>query len=335
MLVPSEEVIELKSGQKRKVERLFYPGYVLIEMAMEPDCWHLVRQVPNVRGFIGGDLEPTPLAENEAQNILSRLEVTRSSKPKMETIFEVGEVVRVTEGPFADFSGSIEDVNYAKSRLWVAISIFGRTHLHRVGLQSGGAGIKMAQDKKRSKKKLMTLVKLQAPAGQASPAPPVGPILGQNGLNIMEVCNAFNAQTKDVEPGLPVPMVISVYADRSFSLQVKSPPAAVLLRKAAGVDKGSGVPQSAEGRQGGHQIAAGGNRSHQAGRSERCRHRSCAAHAGRHGSQHGYRGGTLMARLGKRMRSALEQVDRERLYSVEEAVQLLGGMPQSALLGLG
>ena len=127
MLVPSEEVIELKSGQKRKVERLFYPGYVLIEMAMEPDCWHLVRQVPNVRGFIGGDLEPTPLAENEAQNILSRLEVTRSSKPKMETIFEVGEVVRVTEGPFADFSGSIEDVNYAKSRLWVAISIFGRT----------------------------------------------------------------------------------------------------------------------------------------------------------------------------------------------------------------
>ena len=100
----------------------------------------------------------------------------------------------------------------------------------------------MAQDKKRSKKKLMTLVKLQAPAGQASPAPPVGPILGQNGLNIMEVCNAFNAQTKDVEPGLPVPMVISVYADRSFSLQVKSPPAAVLLRKAAGVDKGSGVP---------------------------------------------------------------------------------------------
>ncbi|MGI9345730.1 MAG: 50S ribosomal protein L11 [Gammaproteobacteria bacterium] len=89
---------------------------------------------------------------------------------------------------------------------------------------------------------MKTVVKLQAPAGQASPAPPVGPILGQNGLNIMEFCNAFNAQTKELEAGVPLPVVIEVYRDRSFSFTVKSPPASVLLRKAAGIDKGSGVP---------------------------------------------------------------------------------------------
>ena len=127
LLVPSEEIIELKSGQKRKVERLFYPGYILIEMAMDPDCWQMVRHTRHVRGFIGGLGDPTPVPEEEAFRILSRQEATRTSKPRMTTIFEVGEVVRVTKGPFADFSGTVEDVNYAKSRLWVAISIFGRT----------------------------------------------------------------------------------------------------------------------------------------------------------------------------------------------------------------
>ena len=100
--------------------------------------------------------------------------------------------------------------------------------------------------KKKGGKEMMTTVKLQVPAGQASPAPPVGPILGQNGLNIMDFCNAFNAQTKEVESGLPLPVVISVFKDRSFEFKVKSPPAAILLRKAAGVDKGSGTPNTAK-----------------------------------------------------------------------------------------
>lgn len=91
-------------------------------------------------------------------------------------------------------------------------------------------------------KKIDAYIKLQVPAGQANPSPPVGPALGQHGLNIMDFCKAFNAQTQDIEGGLPVPVVITVYADKSFSFETKSPPAAVLLRKAAGVAKGSGVP---------------------------------------------------------------------------------------------
>ena len=94
------------------------------------------------------------------------------------------------------------------------------------------------------RKKLMTVLKLQIPAGQASPAPPVGPALGQHGVNIMEFCKAFNAQTQGVEPGLPIPVIITVYADRSFTFISKTPPAAVLLRKAAGIKKGSGEPNT-------------------------------------------------------------------------------------------
>ncbi len=91
-------------------------------------------------------------------------------------------------------------------------------------------------------KKVSTYIKLQVPAGQANPSPPVGPALGQHGVNIMEFCKAFNAQTQGIEPGLPIPVVITVYADRSFTFITKTPPAAVLLRKAAGIDKGSGEP---------------------------------------------------------------------------------------------
>ena len=93
-------------------------------------------------------------------------------------------------------------------------------------------------------KKVQAYVKLQVPAGQANPSPPVGPALGQHGVNIMEFCKAFNAQTQRQEPGLPVPVVVTVYADRSFTFVTKTPPAAVLLRKAAGIDKGSGTPNT-------------------------------------------------------------------------------------------
>ncbi len=93
-------------------------------------------------------------------------------------------------------------------------------------------------------KKVAAYVKLQVPAGQANPSPPVGPALGQHGVNIMEFCKAFNAQTQSQEPGLPVPVVITVYADRSFTFITKTPPAAVLLRKAAGIEKGSGTPNT-------------------------------------------------------------------------------------------
>ena len=127
IIVPTEEVIEMKGGQKRKSERKFFPGYVLVQMEMTDDTWHLVRAVPRVLGFIGGTAErPAPITDLEAMAILRRVEESEN-KPKPKVLFEPGEVVRVTDGPFADFNGVVEDVNYEKSRLRVSVSIFGRS----------------------------------------------------------------------------------------------------------------------------------------------------------------------------------------------------------------
>ena len=127
ILVPTEEVVEMRDGQKRKSDRKFFPGYVLVQMEMDEDSWHLVKDCPKVMGFIGGSPErPTPITEREAQNILDRIQ-EGVEKPKPKVLFEVGEVVRVTDGPFTDFNGVVEEVNYDKSRLRVAVSIFGRS----------------------------------------------------------------------------------------------------------------------------------------------------------------------------------------------------------------
>ena len=127
ILVPTEEVVEMRAGQKRKSERKFFPGYVLVEMDMNEDSWHLVKSVPRVLGFIGGNSDrPMPITKKEADAILNRLEENvDSTKPK--TMFEPGELVRVSEGPFADFEGTIEEVDYDKSRLKVSVLIFGRS----------------------------------------------------------------------------------------------------------------------------------------------------------------------------------------------------------------
>lgn len=127
ILVPTEEVVEMRKGQRRKTERKFYPGYVLAQVKMTDAIWHIIRKVPKVVGFVGGKSgEPTPLTEVEAQKILSRLqEVTDKPRPKV--LFEAGEVVRVKEGPFADFNGVVEEIDYEKSRLQVAVVIFGRS----------------------------------------------------------------------------------------------------------------------------------------------------------------------------------------------------------------
>lgn len=127
IIVPTEEVVEMKSGQKRKSERKFFPGYVLVQMEMDDETWHFVRSVPRVLGFIGGTAErPAPITDKEAMSILQRVEDSEN-KPKPKVLFEPGEVVRVTDGPFADFNGVVEDVNYEKSRLRVSVSIFGRS----------------------------------------------------------------------------------------------------------------------------------------------------------------------------------------------------------------
>jgi transcription termination/antitermination protein NusG len=127
ILVPTEEVIEMKSGQKSISERKFFPGYVLVEMEMEDEAWHLVKNTAKVTGFVGGShgRKPPPITEKEVHAILHQMQ-EGVEKPKPKVLFEVGESVRVKEGPFVDFHGNVEDVNYDKSKLRVSVTIFGR-----------------------------------------------------------------------------------------------------------------------------------------------------------------------------------------------------------------
>jgi len=127
ILVPTEEVVEMREGQKRRSERKFFPGYVLVQMELDDETWHLVKSVPKVMGFIGGTPDkPAPITDKEANAILQRVQ-EGVEKPKPKVLFEPGEVVRVTDGPFNDFNGVVEEVNYEKNRLRVAVLIFGRS----------------------------------------------------------------------------------------------------------------------------------------------------------------------------------------------------------------
>ncbi len=127
ILVPTEEVVEMRDGKKRKSDRKFFPGYVLVQMEMNDATWHLVKQAPRVLGFIGGTTDkPVPISTAEANSILQRVE-DGVDKPRPKILFEPGEVVRVTDGPFTDFNGVVEEVNYEKSRLRVSVLIFGRS----------------------------------------------------------------------------------------------------------------------------------------------------------------------------------------------------------------
>jgi transcriptional antiterminator NusG len=127
ILIPTEEVVEMRDGHKRKSERKFFPGYVLVQMEMNDETWHLVKDVPKVMGFIGGTKDrPAPITEKEAQAILQSVQAG-AEKPKPKVLYEAGEVVRVIDGPFNDFNGVVEEVDYDKSRLKVAVSIFGRS----------------------------------------------------------------------------------------------------------------------------------------------------------------------------------------------------------------
>ena len=126
ILVPMEEVVEVKNGQKRTTERKFFPGYVLVEMVMDDDTWHLVKHTNKVTGFVGGAKNrPAPISEAEVMKIVNQMQ-EGTDKPRHKIEFEVGEVVRVKEGPFTDFNGSVEDVNYEKSKVRVSVTIFGR-----------------------------------------------------------------------------------------------------------------------------------------------------------------------------------------------------------------
>ena len=127
ILVPTEEVVEMRDGKKRKSDRKFFPGYVLVQMEMNDASWHLVKESPRVLGFIGGTSDkPAAISDKEANAILQRVE-DGVDKPRPKILFEPGEVVRVNDGPFTDFNGVVEEVNYEKSRLRVSVLIFGRS----------------------------------------------------------------------------------------------------------------------------------------------------------------------------------------------------------------
>jgi transcriptional antiterminator NusG len=127
VLVPTEEVVEMRSGQARKSERKFFPGYVLVQMELNDESWHLVKETPRVLGFIGGKPDkPAPITDREADAILQRVQ-DGADKPRPKTLFEVGEIVRVTDGPFNDFNGVVESVDYERSKVQVAVQIFGRS----------------------------------------------------------------------------------------------------------------------------------------------------------------------------------------------------------------
>ena len=136
VIVPAEEVIEMKDGQKRKTQRKFFPGYVLVQIEADTDAriaqidtaaWHLVKNTPNVLGFIGGTAErPLPISDKEADKILSRIK-TSVDKPQPKVLFESGQLVRITDGPFRDFEGAIEDINYEKSKVRIGVLVFGRS----------------------------------------------------------------------------------------------------------------------------------------------------------------------------------------------------------------
>lgn len=126
ILVPVEEVVDIKNGRKTITERKFFPGYVLVEMEMSDETWHLVKSTPKVTGFVGGSANrPAPISQREVDGIMQQMQ-DGIDKPKPKVLFEVGEQVRVTDGPFTDFSGSVDEVNYDRNKLRVLVQIFGR-----------------------------------------------------------------------------------------------------------------------------------------------------------------------------------------------------------------
>jgi transcriptional antiterminator NusG len=133
ILVPTEEIVEMRMGQQRKSERKFFPGYVLVQMELTDETWHLVRDIPRVLGFIGGTSDrPAPISDKEAMAILNRVE-EGVNKPRPKILFEVGQTIRVIDGPFKDFNGVVEEVNYEKNKLKISVLIFGRSTTVELG----------------------------------------------------------------------------------------------------------------------------------------------------------------------------------------------------------
>ena len=267
--VPTEEVVEIKNGKRQQVNRKVFPGYILVRMDLTDDSWGAVRNTPGVTGFVGATSKPSPLSMDEVIKILAPT-VQKSgaagksgsagaadgsgSAPAEVVDFEIGESVTVMDGPVRHPAGHHQRDRRRctpSSRCWSRSSAARlrsscpsarspRSKRHRP-TRTSRPSRRRDDDMPPKKKKLTAVIKLQIKAGLANPAPPVGPALGQHGVNIMEFCKAYNAAT-EAQRGQVVPVEISVYEDRSFTFVTKTPPAARLLLQAAGVEKGSGEP---------------------------------------------------------------------------------------------
>ena len=185
ILIPTEDVVEMRGGRKVVSSKRFFPGYILVEMNMTDNAWHVVKNTPKVTGFVGAGAKPTPLSKEEVEQILEQVK-TAAEKPKPKYTFDKGDTVRINEGPFTGFNGAVDEVNVEKNTLKVMVTIFGRA------TRSNWISCRLRNCKA---KKVQAMVKLQIPAGKGAPAPPVGTALGPHGVNIMDFVKAFNAKT--------------------------------------------------------------------------------------------------------------------------------------------
>ncbi|KAL0263959.1 UNVERIFIED_CONTAM: hypothetical protein PYX00_011199 [Menopon gallinae] len=220
VLVPVEKAEEIKQGKKRIVERKVWPGYVMVEMDLPESAWREVltelRKISGVSSVVGYDANrrerPLPMSQEEVRRITVNAGEVKTSIALLQE-FEIGQEVKIKSGPFKDFQGKLEEVDYSRKRVKEVTFV--------------------------AKKKVSTYVKLQVPAGKATPAPPVGPALGPHGVSAPQFVQQFNDRTKSFESGLIIPVVITVYSDKSFDFVLKTPPASVLIKKELGLSSGS------------------------------------------------------------------------------------------------
>ena len=269
--VPMEEVTEIKSGVRKLVRRNKFPGYVLVRMDLTDESWGAIRHTPGVTGFVGHGHQPAPLSLDEVVGILAPAPEKKaatpgaaatgggaSAAPAIEVDFAVGDSVTGRRRPFRHPARDrLGDQRRSAEGHRTGGDLRSRDP-RRAGLQpdrqelalctTPGGAVPGAGRRRRTrhtmapkKKKVVGLIKLQIQAGAANPAPPVGPALGQHGVNIMEFCKAYNAAT-EAQRGNVIPVEITVYEDRSFEFTLKTPPASRLILKAAGLEKGSSTP---------------------------------------------------------------------------------------------
>ena len=255
--VPLEDVVEMRNGVKKQVSRKMFPGYVLIHMIMNDDTWYVVRNTRGVTGFVGPGSKPVPLTPAEMKPLGIQIGGEQQETPareKVELDIEVGDMIVVTSGAWEGTTSAVTAINESKQTVTIEVEMFGRAtsveidfleNKNRILFETKWEGYPVITTIIRRltimAKKVEGYIKLQIPAGKATPAPPVGPALGQHGVNIVQFTKEFNARTAD-QGDMIIPVVITVYQDRSFSFITKTPPAAVLLKKACKIQSGSGEP---------------------------------------------------------------------------------------------